>query len=87
MARELVAKFGKLAGLFSASESELCAVNGVGPAKYVQLQAVIEMGCRALEEVILKTDALNSPQAVRDYLRMTIPPENISTMTMTTFPS
>ena len=72
LARELVSTFGNLAGLFSASETQLCAVNGVGPAKFVQLQAVLEMGRRALEEEVLKTDALNSPQAVRDYLRMTL---------------
>lgn len=72
LARELVARFGSLAKLFSATQTELCAVNGMGPAKYVQLQAVLEMGRRALSEAMKLTDALNSPHAVRDYLRLTL---------------
>ncbi len=72
LAREIVGKFGNLAGLFSATQAELCAINGVGPAKYVQLQAVLEMGRRALEEEIQQADSLSSPKAVRDYLRLTL---------------
>ena len=72
LARDLVSRFGSLAGLFSATQAQLCAVNGMGPAIYVQLQAVLEMGRRALSEVMKLTDALNSPQAVRDYLRLTL---------------
>jgi DNA repair protein RadC len=72
LARDLVAKFGSLNGLFSASEKDLCAVHGMGQAKYVQLQAVLEMAKRALVEDIKLTDALASPKAVRDYLKLTL---------------
>ena len=72
LARELVNTFGNLHGLFSASKEQLCAVNGVGEAKYVQLQAVLEMARRALAEQIKTVDALSSPQAVRDYLKLTL---------------
>ena len=72
LARDLIVHFGSLAGLFSAGEAELCAIKGVGQAKYVQLQAVMEMTRRAMDEKIKQTDALNSPQAVRDYLRLTL---------------
>lgn len=72
LARDLVAKFGSLNGLFSASEADLCAVHGMGQAKYVQLQAVLEMAKRALVEDIKLTDALASPKAVRDYLKLTL---------------
>jgi DNA repair protein RadC len=72
LARDLVAKFGSLNGLFSASEKDLCAVHGMGQAKYVQLQAVLEMAKRALVEDIRLTDALASPKAVRDYLKLTL---------------
>ncbi len=72
LARELIERFGSLAGLFAASQVELCAVKGMGEAKYVQLQAVLEMARRALDERIRTTDALNSPAAVRDYLRLTL---------------
>lgn len=70
LARDLVAQFGSLNGLFSASEAELCAVHGMGQAKYVQLQAILEMSKRALGEDIKLTDALASPKAVRDYLKL-----------------
>jgi DNA repair protein RadC len=72
LARDLVAQFGSLNGLFSASEQDLCAVHGMGQAKYVQLQAVLEMAKRALVEDIKLTDALASPKAVRDYLKLTL---------------
>ena len=72
LGRELIEHFGSLSGLFSASETALCSVKGMGVAKYVQLQAVLEMARRALDEKMKLTDALNSPQAVRDYLRLTL---------------
>lgn len=72
LARDLLVRFESLAGLFSASEADLCAVKGMGEAKYVQLQAVLEMARRALTETMKQSDALNSPQAVRDYLRLTM---------------
>jgi DNA repair protein RadC len=72
LARELVTRFGNLNGLFSASEGDLCAVNGMGQAKYVQLQAVLEMAKRALAEEMKIVDALSSPTAVRNYLKLTL---------------
>jgi DNA repair protein RadC len=72
LARDLVTTFGSLNGLFAASAADLCAVHGMGEAKYVQLQAVLEMSKRALGEEMKSTDALSSPQAVRDYLRLTL---------------
>lgn len=72
LARELVTAFGNLNGLFSASQEALCEIKGMGVAKYVQLQAVLEMAKRALNEDIKLADALSSPQAVRDYLRLTL---------------
>ncbi len=42
----------------------------MGPAKYAQLQAVLEMSRRALGEDMRAGDALNSPKAVRDWLRL-----------------
>ena len=72
LARELVGKFGSLNGLFAAPLKQLTAVNGIGEAKYVQLQAVIEMAKRALGEEIKLADALSNPRAVRDYLRITL---------------
>ena len=70
LARELLRKFGSLAHLFAASEKEFCQVLGLGPAKYVQLKAVLEMARRGLHEELKTNDALSSPKSVRDYLRL-----------------
>jgi DNA repair protein RadC len=44
----------------------------MGPAKYAQLQAVLEMARRALGETLRRGDVLNSPKSVRDYLRLSL---------------
>jgi DNA repair protein RadC len=72
LSRELLARFGTLAALFGASQEDLCTINGIGPAKYVQLQAVIEMARRSFSEQMSKKSALDSPKDVRDYLRLTL---------------
>jgi len=70
LARDLLGRFGGLNALFAATIDEFCAVPGMGPAKYAQLQAVMEMARRALGEQAAQRDVLSSPQAVRDYLRL-----------------
>ncbi|MFN7087399.1 MAG: RadC family protein [Burkholderiales bacterium] len=70
LAREALQRCGSLSALFSASDREFCAISGLGSAKYVQLQAVAEMARRALREKIGNGKALDSPRAVRDYLRL-----------------
>ncbi len=70
LARDLMQHFGGLNRLFNAGQAEFSAFHGMGPAKYAQLQAVLEMARRALSESMKQGDALNSPQAVRDYLRL-----------------
>ncbi|HUW76594.1 MAG TPA: DNA repair protein RadC [Gallionella sp.] len=70
LARELLTRFGNLTQLFSTSEVEFCAVHGLGQAKFVQFQAVLEMSRRALSEELHRGDALNSPRVVRDYLQL-----------------
>jgi len=72
LARDVIARFGGLAGLFGASVTEVSAVRGLGPAKAAEIKAVIELVRRALVEEAAAADALNSPQAVRDYLRLTL---------------
>jgi DNA repair protein RadC len=70
LARELLARFGSVSALCAAGGEALCATPGVGAAKYVQLQAGLEMARRALRERLERGAALGSPQAVRDYLRL-----------------
>lgn len=70
LARELLASFGSLSALCAAGERDLCRLPGMGRAKYAQLQAVIELARRTLKEKITNGNALNSPSAVREYLRL-----------------
>lgn len=70
LARDLIAHFGGLTRLFAASEAEFSLFPGLGPAKFAQLKAVLEMARRALSETLRERDALNSPAMVRDYLRL-----------------
>ncbi len=70
LARELLSEFGGLLSLFSASEQVFCRGKGLGQAKYVQLQAVLEMSRRYLREELGERDALTSPEATRRYLKI-----------------
>lgn len=70
LARDLLARFSSLTHMFAASEADFCAIHGMGQAKYVQMQAVLEMSRRALGEEMRSGDALNSPGAVRSYLQL-----------------
>jgi DNA repair protein RadC len=69
LARDLLAEFGGLVGLLSASHTEFCRGKGLGTAKYVQLQAVLELGQRYLRAEISGRDVLTSPEATRTYLK------------------
>jgi DNA repair protein RadC len=68
LARDLLAKFSSLNGIFAATEQELSQVHGIGSSKYVQLRAIFEMSRRALSEQLQQRDVFDSPQQVRDFL-------------------
>lgn len=68
MARELLAEYGSLQALLSADRKRFCLSHGLGDAKYVQLQAVLEMARRHFAEIIQHGSALTSPEATRAYL-------------------
>ncbi|MBS1202000.1 MAG: hypothetical protein H6R22_509, partial [Chromatiaceae bacterium] len=70
LARELLARFGGLAGLMGADERRFCEVKGLGRAKYAQLMAVLELSRRYLQTRIAEQDVLTSPEATRDYLKL-----------------
>lgn len=72
LARELLKHFGGLTQLFLAEQEALCQLPGMGVAKYTQLQAVLEMARRALREELKSGDVMDSPQSVRDYLRLSL---------------
>lgn len=72
LARELLSHFGSLTNVFAASQDSFCQLPGMGIAKYAQLQAVLEMARRALGEELKSGNAMNSPELVRDFLRLSL---------------
>lgn len=64
----LIKRFGSLRALFSSSAEDFCQHKGLGVAKYVQLQAVLEMSKRYLSEQIERGDALQSAEHTKHYL-------------------
>jgi DNA repair protein RadC len=72
LGRELIGRFGGLAGLLAAGHAALRETRGLGDAKAAQLAAVLEMARRCLGEELRSGAALNSPAAVRDYLRLAL---------------
>jgi len=68
MSRELLTHFDGLRPILEADQMEFCAHNGLGPAKYAQLQAVLEMAKRHLQQTLDRGQAFSHPDAVRDYL-------------------
>ena len=70
LARDLLTKYKGVAAMLEASDLE--TVTGLGPAKRAQFAAAIELSRRALHEELEKRNALTSPGAVRDYLRLAL---------------
>ena len=70
LGREMITRFGSINGLFSAGLAEFSSINGLGLAKYAQLQATLELARRSLTEELQVGDLLGSPQAVRQYLQL-----------------
>jgi DNA repair protein RadC len=68
LGQEMLDHFGSLQRLFHASLGEFSEVNGLGLAKYAQLQAVLELARRAGREEINR-QSLCSPDVVKTYLR------------------
>lgn len=68
LARALLQHFGGLRAILEASEEDFCAAEGLGPAKFTQLKAVLEMARRHLAEALTAGALFESPQMVRDYL-------------------
>ena len=68
LARDLLAGFGGLRPLLEAPLPAFSGHHGLGPAKYAQLQAVLEMARRHLQACLEPGDALAGPEDTRRYL-------------------
>lgn len=69
LARELLVRFGGIRGLLEAERDTLTATPGIGAAKYVQLQAALELTARFLETSFSRGDAISDPGMTRRYLK------------------
>jgi len=72
LARDLLTRFGGVAPLLAAGTADIRAQRGVGPARAAEFKAMGEFVRRALREEVAARGALASPDAVRDYLRLTL---------------
>ncbi|GLQ33030.1 RadC family protein [Litoribrevibacter albus] len=68
LSRELLNEYGDLRSLLKASEHRFCQSHGLGQAKYVQLQAVMEMSKRVLQTGLKRGTALTSPAQSREVI-------------------
>ena len=68
LARELLQEHGGLGALIAASRERFCASHGLGDAKFVQLQAVVEMSRRYLAEALQQRPVFSSAASTRQFL-------------------
>jgi len=64
LARILLNKFGSFRGLDSKSISEICEINGIGPAKAAQIKAALEIGKRMASEQVKIKERIDSYEDV-----------------------
>lgn len=69
LARTLLLQFGSLRQLLLADLESFCQGPGLGPAKYVQLQASQELMRRFLDERLIRENALTNPELTRQFLQ------------------
>ncbi len=68
LARDLLHEHRGLRNLLAASQQQFCSSKGLGAAKFAQLQAVLEMSKRHLQERMQRGDALSNPDETRHFL-------------------
>jgi DNA repair protein RadC len=68
LAREWLNAFDGLRGFLDASQEALTALPGLGPAKYAEIQAALEIGQRHLSATLERRDVMSSPEATRRFL-------------------
>ena len=70
LAQRLLLQFGSLGKLCNAAMQDFCAIPGLGPAKFAQLHAVLELARRTTQEEITAGTAMTTSIAVRRYLQL-----------------
>lgn len=69
LARDLLQENKGLRPLLDLDKKGFCNNKGLGPAKFAQLQAVLEIARRHLREKLQRGDAMTSPEITRRYLQ------------------
>ncbi len=69
LARRLLKDFGSLRTLLTTDVGTFCSHKGLGTAKFVQLQAAMEISRRHLAEDLQRGDCLSSPRQTANYLQ------------------
>ncbi len=69
LARDLLQEHKGLRPLLELDKKGFCNNKGLGPAKFAQLQAVLEIARRHLREKLQRGDAMTSPELTRRYLQ------------------
>jgi DNA repair protein RadC len=67
LARDMLKEHGGLRRLLELDQTAFCATHGLGMAKYVQLQAVLELAQRHLKEILQRGDVIQSVADTRRY--------------------
>jgi DNA repair protein RadC len=70
IARRLLIEFGSLRGLLTAERERIYAAQGLGPARYVVLQAALELARRHYRELMMSRSPMGDPNAMREFVRM-----------------
>jgi DNA repair protein RadC len=68
LARDLLKKFHSLRKFIAADRPSFCAEPGLGPARFAELQAAVEIARRQMSETLRAGPSLASPKATRDFL-------------------
>jgi DNA repair protein RadC len=68
IARDVLKSFHSLRKLVAADRQRFCAERGLGPARFAELQAAVEIARRQLSETMRAGPSLASPKATRDFL-------------------
>ncbi len=70
LARQLLSRHGGLRPLLNLDQAQFCQARGLGNAKYVQLQAALEIGRRHLHARLQDRTGLSNPEDTRHYLKL-----------------
>lgn len=70
ISRSLLTEFGSLRCLLTADRDRVCAAQGLGPARYVALQAALELSRRHYQQLMATGSTLANPRATKEFMRM-----------------